>query len=61
MASFYQINRICFLRNRSNIIITPHIASITQPSEVADQIVDNYKRALSGMELNHKVERQKGY
>ncbi|NGP90279.1 2-hydroxyacid dehydrogenase [Fodinibius halophilus] len=47
--------------NRSNIMITPHIASITQPSEVADQIVDNYKRALSGMELNHKVERELGY
>ncbi len=47
--------------NRDNIIITPHIASITQPSEVADQIIDNYKRALSGMELNHQVNREKGY
>ncbi|WP_138431677.1 2-hydroxyacid dehydrogenase [Fodinibius saliphilus] len=47
--------------NRSNIMITPHIASITQPSEVADQIVENYKRALSGMELNYEVDRQKGY
>lgn len=47
--------------NRSNIIITPHIASITQPSEVAGQVVDNYKRALSGMKLNYKVDREKGY
>jgi len=47
--------------NRDNIIVTPHIASITQPSEVAEQIVDNYKRALSGMELNHHVSRAKGY
>lgn len=47
--------------NRPNIIITPHIASITQPSESANQIVENYKRALSGMELNHKVDRNKGY
>lgn len=47
--------------NRSNIMVTPHIASITKPSEVAGQIIDNYKRALSGMELNHKVDRDKGY
>lgn len=47
--------------NRPNIMITPHIASITQPSEVAEQVVDNYKRALSGMELNYAVDRDKGY
>lgn len=47
--------------NRENIIITPHIASITKPDEVADQIVENYKRALSGMELNHKIDREIGY
>lgn len=47
--------------NRDNIIITPHTASITKPDEVADQIVENYKRALSGMELNYKVNREQGY
>ncbi|PAU93506.1 glyoxylate/hydroxypyruvate reductase A [Aliifodinibius salipaludis] len=47
--------------NRENVIITPHIASITKPNEVADQIVGNYKRALSGLELNHKVNRKLGY
>jgi glyoxylate/hydroxypyruvate reductase A len=47
--------------NRDNIMITPHIASITKPSEVAEQIVENYKRALSGMDLNHTVDRKKGY
>lgn len=47
--------------NRPNIMITPHIASITQPEDVADQIVGNYKRALSGMELNHTVDRERGY
>jgi glyoxylate/hydroxypyruvate reductase A len=47
--------------NRDNIIITPHIASITKPKEVADQIVENYKRALSGMDLNYTVDRTKGY
>lgn len=47
--------------NRSNIMVTPHIASITQPEEAAEQIVDNYKRALSGIELNHIVNRKRGY
>lgn len=47
--------------NRKNIIITPHIASITKPREVAGQIIENYKRALSGMELNYPVDREKGY
>lgn len=47
--------------NRPNIMVTPHVASITQPEKVADQIVDNYKRALSGMELNHTVDRERGY
>ncbi|MEL7832358.1 glyoxylate/hydroxypyruvate reductase A [Fodinibius sp. Rm-B-1B1-1] len=47
--------------NRENIIITPHIASFTKPHEVAGQIVDNYKRALSGMELNHKINQELGY
>ncbi len=47
--------------NRNNVIITPHIASITKPDEVANQIVENYKRALSGMELNYTVDRILGY
>lgn len=47
--------------SRKNIMITPHIASVTRPGEVAQQIVDNYKRAVSGMELNHVVSRKKGY
>jgi len=47
--------------NRTNIIITPHVSSITKPVEVAEQIVENYKRALSGMKLQHRVDRQRGY
>lgn len=47
--------------NRPNIMITPHIASITNPSEAAKQIVENYKRSLSGMELLNAVDRNKGY
>lgn len=47
--------------NRANVMVTPHIASITQPEEVAEQIVENYKRALSGMALNYAVDRDQGY
>lgn len=47
--------------NRNNIMITPHVASVTQPEEAAEQIINNYKRALSGMELEYKVERERGY
>ncbi|NGP75809.1 glyoxylate/hydroxypyruvate reductase A [Balneolaceae bacterium YR4-1] len=47
--------------NREKIMITPHVSSLTPPEEVAPQIVDNYKRALSGMDLKHKVDREKGY
>lgn len=47
--------------NRSNIMITPHVSSLTPPEEVAGQIADNYKRALSGMSLQNEVNRSKAY
>lgn len=47
--------------NRKEIMITPHAASLTPPGEVAEQIVENYKRALSGMPLIDRVDRIKGY
>lgn len=47
--------------NRSQIMITPHIASVTPPSETAQQLVDNYKRAISGMPLLNVVDRDRGY
>lgn len=47
--------------NRENIMITPHVSSVTEPDEVAGQLVENYKRLMSGMELKHTVDRQKGY
>ncbi|MCC5905858.1 MAG: glyoxylate/hydroxypyruvate reductase A [Balneolaceae bacterium] len=46
---------------RKKITITPHIASITDPDEVAVLLVENYKRLLSGMELLQEVDRNKGY
>lgn len=47
--------------NRPNIMITPHAASLTQPAEAAEQIVENYKRLLSGLELRNQVDREQGY
>ena len=47
--------------NRKTITITPHIASVTDPSEAAEVIVDNYKRLLSGMDLLFEAERASGY
>ncbi|MDR8391665.1 glyoxylate/hydroxypyruvate reductase A [Aliifodinibius sp. S!AR15-10] len=47
--------------NRKQIMITPHAASFTPPHEVAEQVVENYKRALSGMELLNEVDLEKGY
>lgn len=47
--------------NRDAIMITPHVCSLTPPEEVARQIVENYKRALSGLELQQQVDREKGY
>ncbi len=47
--------------NRPKIMITPHVGAITAPEEAAAQIVENYKRSLSGMELVNEVDREKGY
>lgn len=47
--------------NRSKIMITPHVAAVTDSKEAANQILENYKRSLSGMELINPVEREKGY
>lgn len=47
--------------NRENIMITPHIGAVTPPGEAAAQIVENYKRALSGMELLNTVDKNRGY
>lgn len=47
--------------NRPKIMITPHVASLTNPKEAAELIVENYKRSLSGMPLLYEVDRTKGY
>ena len=43
------------------ITITPHVASLTDPASVAPQIVDNYRRMLTGQPLLNQVDTQRGY
>ena len=44
-----------------SIIITPHIASITQPDAAIPQIIENYRRLREGDVLQNQVNRQKEY
>ena len=43
------------------ILITPHIASLTDPVSVAPQIVENYRRYTAGRPLLNQVDRRQGY
>ena len=47
--------------NQPNIIITPHISSLTDPQAVMPQILENYHRMKSGKPLMHVVDVTKGY
>jgi glyoxylate/hydroxypyruvate reductase A len=43
------------------IKMTPHIASVTNPETAAPQILENYRRAISGNEILNVVDIDKGY
>jgi glyoxylate/hydroxypyruvate reductase A len=43
------------------IMITPHIASVTNPRSAALQVVENYRRAVQGERLSNLVDRRQGY
>ncbi|MEO0867844.1 MAG: glyoxylate/hydroxypyruvate reductase A [Cyanobacteria bacterium J06642_11] len=47
--------------NHPKILVTPHIASLTDPGSVAPQIVENYRRMVTGEPLLNQVDRQQGY
>ncbi len=47
--------------NHPKIIITPHVASLTNFDSAIDFIVENYKRMLSNQSLLHVVSPTKGY
>lgn len=47
--------------NHPNIQITPHVASMTDPESVANQLLENYKRMQNGDSLMNEVDVSKGY
>ena len=48
-------------RNHKKIIITPHNSSTTQAESAATQILENYRRAISGEKLLNLVDMKHGY
>lgn len=49
------------LWSHQRVLVTPHVASMTDPDAVVNQILDNYERMKKGQKLNNKVDRQKSY
>ncbi|WP_127844385.1 2-hydroxyacid dehydrogenase [Psychroflexus aestuariivivens] len=45
----------------SQIQVTPHIASMTDPNSVAEQLLTNFEKMKSGEDLIHEVDVDKGY
>lgn len=43
------------------ITVTPHVAAITRPGTGAEDIVENYRRAMTGEALINQVDRAQGY
>ena len=48
-------------RKHKNILITPHNSSATPAESVAPQILENYRRAVSGRQLLNTVDLEHGY
>ena len=46
---------------REDILITPHIASVTNPNATVPLVMDNIARMRTGKELRFVVDREKGY
>lgn len=44
-----------------NVVLTPHIAAVTNPNTVIKQIVENYQRFKKQQPLLNRVERERGY
>ncbi|AYG68528.1 MULTISPECIES: glyoxylate/hydroxypyruvate reductase A [unclassified Rhizobium] len=47
--------------NHERILLTPHIASVTQPHSAARAVIDNIKRIRAGMDPLGLVDRRRGY
>ncbi len=44
-----------------DVQISPHNASLTNPTAAIPQIIDNYRRAIAGDKLANQIDREKGY
>ncbi len=49
------------IRSCERILITPHVASVSSPSSVAQQVIDNYHSLKQQQHLRHQVSREKRY
>ena len=49
------------LWNHPRIILTPHVASVTQPESAARAVIDNIKRLNAGADPVGLVDRRRGY
>jgi glyoxylate/hydroxypyruvate reductase A len=49
------------LWNHPKVMLTPHIASVTQPHTAARSIIENIRRHRAGQELIGAVDRTRGY
>ncbi len=47
--------------NHDRILLTPHIASVTQPHSAARAVIDNIKRIRAGLDPFGLVDRRRGY
>jgi glyoxylate/hydroxypyruvate reductase len=47
--------------NQDRILLTPHIASVTQPHSAARAVIDNIKRIRAGLDPLGLVDRGRGY
>ena len=49
------------LWEREDVVISPHVSALTQPSDVPAVFIDNYERFIEGRELKYVVDWSKGY
>lgn len=47
--------------NREDVIITPHIASMSNAKSVSAQVAENYQRMQNDEELKNQVKADRGY
>ncbi|EJK52644.1 hypothetical protein THAOC_28069 [Thalassiosira oceanica] len=49
------------LWEREDVVISPHVSALTQPSDVPAVFIENYERFIMGRELKYVVDWSKGY